>query len=349
MRINHIGDGEALVNFAILRTKKLKSMGAVSRSARHTHREQPTPNADPSMTDRNRSVGAKGADQILAALERTLPTKRRKDAVLAIEYLVTASPEAFKRHGGRLDDTGNGYFADALKWLQAKHGKANVISATIHLDESTPHMVAYVVPMTADKRLSCREFLGGPEKLRAMQTDFHAKCGVSRGLERGVEGSKAKHEQVSAFYASMTAADEAPALKAKDYAAAAMGIKTDAWKQAEDVAKANATRAAREPRTKKSTMAKAKAVQKQAHFLEKKADDIRVKEFNLRTATDDLDRRSSSLADREKAVSAAEHKVFALEAERDALERRLEMLQGKPAVHEKAPRKGLDHDSVTLG
>lgn len=348
MRINQIGDGEALVNFAILRTKKLKSMGAVSRSARHTHREQPTPNADPSLTDRNRSVGAKGADQILAALERTLPTKRRKDAVLAIEYLVTASPEAFKRHGGRLDDSGNGYFADALKWLQAKHGKANVISATIHLDESTPHMVAYVVPMTADKRLSCREFLGGPEKLRAMQTDFHAKCGAPRGLERGVEGSKAKHETVSAFYATMTAADEAPALKPKDYAAAAMGIKTDAWKQAEDVAKANATRAAREPRTRKATRSKAKAVQKQADALEKKAEDLDVKAIKLRSDADDLQRRSSSLADRERAVGAAEHKVLALEAERDALERRLEMLQGKPEVHEKAPRKGPDH-SVTLG
>ncbi|WP_242483035.1 MobV family relaxase [Pseudomonas sp. TH10] len=258
------------MGYAILRAKKLKSFGAVVRSARHTHREQPTPNADPAMTRLNKTVGAKGADQVLAALKRTLPTKRRKDAVLAIEYLVTASPEDFKRHGGRLDDTGDGYFADALKWLQAKHGRMNVISATIHLDESTPHMIAYVVPMTADKRLSCRDFLGGPEKLRAMQTDFHAKIGAPRCLERGVEGSKAKHETMSSFYATMTAANEAPALKPKDYAAAAMGIKTEAWRQAEDLAKANAVRAAREPKTKKSTWAKAKAVKKQADALEKK-------------------------------------------------------------------------------
>lgn len=335
--------------YAIMRTKKLKSIGAVSRSAKHTFRSAPTPNADPAMTGRNRTVGAKGSEQVLAALERTLPTKRRKDAVLAIEYLITASPEAFKRHGGKLDDTGSGYFADSLKWLQQKHGKENVISATIHLDESTPHMVAYVIPMTADKRLSCREFLGGPEKLRAMQTDFHAKCGAPRGLERGVEGSKAKHEQVSAFYASMTAADEAPALKPKDYAAAAMGIKTEAWRQAEDVAKSNATRAAREPRTKKATRSKAKAVQKQADALERKAEDLSVKEIKLRSDRDDLEKRSRSLSEREQAVRAAEHKVLALEGERDALERRLEMLQDKPAVHEKAPRKGLDHDSVTLG
>lgn len=255
------------MGYAILRVKKLKSFGAVARSAMHTHRERPTPNADPAMTGRNRTVGARGANQILAYLERALPAKRRKDAVIAIEYLITASPEDFRRHGGRLDDTGDGYFADAFRWLQARHGRENVISATIHYDESTPHMVAYAVPMTADNRLSCRDFLGGPEKLRTMQTDFHAKVGAPRLLERGVGGSKARHEAVSSFYATMTAAEEAPALKPKDYAAAAIGFKTKSWRQAEDLAKANAVRAARELRTKKSIKAKVAAVKKKVDSL----------------------------------------------------------------------------------
>ena len=338
------------MGYAILRAKKLKSFGAVLRSARHTHREQPTPNADPAMTGRNRTVGVKGADQVLAALERILPTKRRKDAVLAIEYLVTASPEDFKRHGGQLDDSGNGYFSDALKWVQARHGKENVISATIHLDESTPHMVAYVVPMTADKRLSCREFLGGPEKLRAMQTDFHSRVGAPRGLERGVEGSKAKHEAVSAFYTTMTAADEAPTLKPRDYAAAAFGIKTESWKQAEDVAKANASRAAREPRTRKSIMSKVTAIKKQAEALEQKAQELKQKEVRLRIDNDQLERRSSSLLEREKEVSASDGKVLSLEAERGALERRLEMLDGRVDKGNKAPIRGQKYDSEnTLG
>jgi hypothetical protein len=34
------------MNFAIIRTQKLKSISAVVRSARHTFREIPTPNAD---------------------------------------------------------------------------------------------------------------------------------------------------------------------------------------------------------------------------------------------------------------------------------------------------------------
>ena len=60
--------------YAIIRAKKLKTMGAVSRSAQHTFRMQPTPNADPPLTGRNRTVGAKGSEQILAALVRTFKT-----------------------------------------------------------------------------------------------------------------------------------------------------------------------------------------------------------------------------------------------------------------------------------
>lgn len=338
------GDGEALMAYAILRTKKLKSMGAMARSARHTFREQPTPNADPGATSRNKTVGAKGADQVLSALERSLPPKRRKDAVLAIEYLITASPEAFKRHGGRLDDLGGGYFQDALKWLQDKHGKENVISSTIHLDESTPHLVAYVVPKTKDGRLSCRDFLGGPEKLRAMQSDFHAKVGAPRGLERGVEGSKAKHENVRAFYATMTAADEAPQLTKKDYAAAAVGLKTDAWQQAEKIAKANTTRAAREPRTRKANGSRRRALAKAEGLLDERQQVIKGKEIMLRSKSDDLERASTALAEREKEIRAAEHQNELLKAERDALQRRLEMLEDKPRAHKKPPEKGLDHD-----
>ena len=158
------------MTYAILRTKKLKSFGAAARSARHTFREQPTPNANPELSGLNKGAGAKSTAQLLAALKKGLPDKLRAGSVLCIEYLITASPEAFERHGGTLDDVGSGYFTDALKWLRERHGKENVIAASLHLDERTPHLVAYVVPRTKDGRLSCRDFLGGPAKMKAMQT-----------------------------------------------------------------------------------------------------------------------------------------------------------------------------------
>lgn len=335
--------------YAIIRAKKLKTMGAVSRSAQHTFRMQPTPNADPALTGRNRTVGAKGSEQILAALVRTLPTKRRKDAVLAIEYLVTASPEAFKRHGGRLDDMGGGYFADALKWLKTRHGAANVLSATIHLDESTPHMVVYVVPMTADMRLSCRDFLGGPEKLRAMQTSFHAEVGALRGLERGVEGSKAKHEAVSAFYSTMAAAGEAPVLKRRDYAAAAVGVKTEAWQRAEAVASANAQGAARHSRSKQAALSRARAVKKAASLVEDRQREIERREHQLRSREVDLDRRSRSIDDLVSQASEAEQKAVVLAAEKSALVNRLKMLEVSLANDKALAREARHDQEFTLG
>jgi hypothetical protein len=117
--------------------------------------------------------------------------------VLAIEYLVTASPESMASKDRPGQDA---YFADALAWLKAKHGAENVVHAGIHRDETTPHMYAYVVPRVGDK-LNCRAFLGGAKALSAMQTDFAQRVGRPHGLERGLEGSKARHTTVQAYYA----------------------------------------------------------------------------------------------------------------------------------------------------
>ena len=41
----------------------------------------------------------------------------------------------------------NGIFENAKKWLAQKHGSENVCGLSIHRDETTPHLVAYVVPI----------------------------------------------------------------------------------------------------------------------------------------------------------------------------------------------------------
>lgn len=338
------------MSYAILRTKKLKSISAVARSARHTFREQPTPNADPAQLSRNRTVGAQGTDSLIQVMRDRLPDKRRRDAVLCIEYLISASPEVFKRHGGRLDDLGGGYFSDALAWLRKRHGADNVVSSTVHLDESTPHLVAYVVPRTKDGRLSCRDFLGGAVKLRQMQDDFHAACGSSRGLERGVRGSKAKHEEVAAFYSVMKAAGAAPQLGFKDYAAAAFGKKTKLWVEAEDVARANALCAARESRNWKATRSKCRGLEQTAKELGLKQQvslhrniEHGLKEFNL-------EQRSIALALREAENRAAEGLVLSLEGERDALERRLNILEDRRGMEVQTRRRACPRDySPSLG
>lgn len=189
-----------LVNYCILRTKKLSTFGSVSGSAQHTFREIDTPNADPTRTHLNTTLGAKSAVELCKALKAALPVKRRKDAVLCIEYLITASPEWF---GKATAKTQNEYFNGALRWLKARHGAANVLCINMQLDETSPHLVAYVAPLTSDGRLSAKEFLGGRSKLSAMQSEFAAVVGAPAGLQRGVEGSKAIHTTNKQYNAAL--------------------------------------------------------------------------------------------------------------------------------------------------
>lgn len=199
--------------YCILRTEKLTTFGSIIGSAKHTFREIPTPNADPSRTHLNKTFGAQDAAAVRAAIEARLPAKRRKDAVLAIEYLVTASPEWFRTAPAKQQ---NAYFGAAVRWLEARHGKANVVCVNMQLDETSPHLVAYVVPLTADGRLSAKDFLGGRKVLSEMQTDFAEKIGKPVGLQRGVEGSKATHTTAKQYAAALQknpalAAPRAPA------------------------------------------------------------------------------------------------------------------------------------------
>lgn len=282
--------------YAIIRTHKHKSIGSVARSAAHTFREVPTPNAITSELSRNRSMGCKSTESLLSSLKFRLPVSRRRDAVVCIEYLITASPEAFECHGGSLNEMGSGYFRDALRWLCERHGEGNVISAVVHLDESTPHLVAYVVPMTKDGRLSARDFLGGPKIMRALQDSFYEACGKPYGLVRGMKGSKAHHSKIARFYGVLSAAEYAPKLTAVDYAAKAMGYETKAWQEANSAARSQTSKLAANDSERKAFQAKVRVLEE----AERRASEAA---RAARYSAKDLERRERSIEKREQALT----------------------------------------------
>ena len=184
--------------FAILRAEKLKTMGNIGGSLAHNYRSIETPNADPSKTPGN-FHSLPNAEDVKNAISERLPDKRRSDAVLCVEYMITASPE----WQGWNDDRQNEYFKQAVEWLEQRHGKHNVVATSIHRDETTPHLVAYVVPLDQETgKLNAKKFLGGKAKLAEMQSSFsnHVK---NLGLKRGIEGSKAKHTRIKDYYAKV--------------------------------------------------------------------------------------------------------------------------------------------------
>lgn len=189
------------MNFVVLRVEKLSSFGNIAASGQHTFRERPTPNAIPERTHLNESTGARSSAELIERVKSRLPEKRRKDAVLCLEYVVSASPEWMAKTSPEQQTQ---YFRESIAWLQKKHGADNVVCTDIQRDEKTPHLVAYVVPRHPDGRLSAKEFTGGRAALSNMQTDFWRQVGARHGLDRGVEGSKARHTTVKEFYAALT-------------------------------------------------------------------------------------------------------------------------------------------------
>ena len=277
--------------YCILRAKKLKSFGAVAGSVQHTLREIHTPNADESRTPKNQHIGPRTSSGVLGVLRELLPQKRRKDAVIAIEYLVTASKEFFVGH------TRTAYFKKALEFLKVKHGKQNVISAVLHLDETSPHMVVYVVPLNSDGRLSAKDFLGGREKLSQLQSSFFEKVGASFGLERGVKGSVATHQAVQRFYTQVSVKPELKPLGRMDKLADVLGVKTQAAREREhaeasleaQIKTFNRERLQAAQSSQKNTQksleslqAIQKSIQKDASVLSAELELERIKNFTLR-------------------------------------------------------------------
>lgn len=190
--------------YAIMRTKKLRSMGSVAGSLEHCFRERETHNADPEKAHLNDHRRAAAVTEAMGALRERLPEKRRKDAVLAVEYFMGASPEWWQQATERQQEE---FFARSVRWLEAKYGAENVLVASIHRDETSPHLSAYVIPMHEGK-LSAKACIGGRDKMSRDQTSY-AKALKDLGLRRGIEGSKAEHTSIKNYYGQLSEVAEA--------------------------------------------------------------------------------------------------------------------------------------------
>ena len=187
--------------FAIMRSKKLKGMGSVASALQHAYRERETPNADPKLTPSNKLSFANSTDAAIGNLRGRLPEKYRKDAVLAVEYVMTTSPEWWEQASDR-DQAA--FLEKSEAWLKDKYGEQNIIALVVHRDETTPHVSAFVVPRTADGRLSAKEFIGSADKMRRDQTSFADRV-KDLGLQRGVKGSRATHTTIQRWYEGLSA------------------------------------------------------------------------------------------------------------------------------------------------
>ena len=211
---------------AIMRVEKIKSLGGLAGRARHNLRSGDTPNANNKKDNIVR--GPQTVAEVTSAWrEATEGLTVRKNAVLAVEYVLTASPEFFTE---ATKDERRKWAERSLKFVEEKHGAENVLSAVLHLDEKSPHWHILVVPKNKKGKINASAFFDGREMLSKLQDDYHAQV-ASLGLDRGLKGSKAKHQSLKSFYRKVNDASKLlPELSKADYAAAAMGMETSALK-----------------------------------------------------------------------------------------------------------------------
>ena len=127
----------------------------------------------------------------------TLQTNRkiRKDAVYICSCVLGASSEFFE---GKTFSEQRQFFTDYAKLFADKYGKQNIVSAVVHMDETTPHMHLNFIPIT-EGRLCAKELCN--RKLSQLQTEVWKKVGEKYGLNRGKPNSQAVHLDTAEYKA----------------------------------------------------------------------------------------------------------------------------------------------------
>ena len=114
--------------------------------------------------------------------------KERKDSIVLITGVYTASPDWFDNHSREEMEK---YFQDCLDFHVKEFCQGNrerLLNAVVHLDEKTPHMQVASVPILEDEKglhLSAKIIMGNRTTFRLRQDRFFEEVGKKHDLVRG--------------------------------------------------------------------------------------------------------------------------------------------------------------------
>lgn len=130
----------------------------------------------------------------------------RSNSIIMCEMMITSNNEFFDKIG--IEETKR-YFKESYKFVcnYKNLGEKYIVSAAVHLDETTPHMHLVYIPVIRTKdekgnpidKICARDFWRGRDSYRKLQNAFHEYI-TSKGfdLERGlpVKETGAKHQKI---------------------------------------------------------------------------------------------------------------------------------------------------------
>lgn len=136
-------------------------------------------------------------NRVKTIIEENRASKRavRKDATVYCECIISSDKDFFEKLS--YEDT-HRFFKESLSFLEKEIGKDNIVTAIVHMDESTPHMHLGFVPMIDNslsaKRLINRQFL---RDIQDNMPKYLNDC--SFDIVRGNINSKAIHTETKVY------------------------------------------------------------------------------------------------------------------------------------------------------
>ena len=211
------------MGFVVLHMEK--AHGSDSGTTAHIERFIIPKNADPTRTHLNRKLVTypDGIKDRTAAIQKRLEEagltrKIGNNQVRAIRINVSGTHEDMKRieKEGRLDE----WCADNMKYFADLFGRENIVAAHLHRDEETPHIHITLAPIVKGERKRkkreeqvkkryrkkpanavrlCADDIMTRLKLKSYQ-DSYAIAMAKYGLQRGIDGSQARHKATQQYY-----------------------------------------------------------------------------------------------------------------------------------------------------
>lgn len=200
------------MGYCFMSIEKIKSEGQLSSKYKHNYRTIEVENADLQLKYLNKELiklpvqdGVQSNyndvfKERINSIDYYKNHKYRKDAVRAYEIVLTFSRSK--------DIDLESWQQKNVEWLKdtfnvAGDKKDNVVSVVYHGDEvGNVHCHAIVIPIDENERLNAKRFTNGSRMMSQMQSSY-AEYMKEFGLERGLQGSSAKHKDIKKYYAEL--------------------------------------------------------------------------------------------------------------------------------------------------
>ena len=207
------------MSYAFVDIQKIKSLGQLSAKNTHNCRLTDIDNVISELSGNNEDLVAlpqkdgramsyvEAWNQRMQELSYGQSRNIRKNAVLAYEVVLTYSrDESIDVERWKQEN---------VKWLKkifdvAPDKKSNILHMVYHADETgNVHCHAIIVPIDNKGHLNAKYFTNGSKAMSALQTSY-GEAMKPLGLQRGVAGSSARHQDIRKMYASLNNAMTLP-------------------------------------------------------------------------------------------------------------------------------------------